>query len=513
MIDPLVFHASKSERAHPDSASLVEPSHRWQVLAVAAVMAASIHFGLSSGPATAQPTPPDNNSTVVYEGHPSALESPSAKQNAPAPEQEIFPGSSTAIPLDDPSRTASPAPNTPTGTAANEVPDLDDVIKEPDTAEGQAEPTQTAAPTKPAPRKQARRPFTVATWSGAYGQAQKAVVVDRFGKTESVEINIIQRRDTSPDELSSDTASPAFDAVEVSAIEADVGCRTGRLVELAQTTEQIIQTDAGKDFLDGSLKPCGIGSFAWSQVIAVNPNAFKKRKPQNLSDVFNVKRFPGKRAFIKQPRFLLESALMADGAAPREVYDLLGTQEGRERALKKLDGVFSNIIWVDDSAAALRALASGKASIAQTFSGKAFFAAARGTPLEIIWDGQIYTMTYWAIPKGSEKRELARKFLSFATEPQQLAAVAQRFPYGPIRKSAVALTKRHQAVGMDLDRFLPTRAENMKSALAANDAWWSEYKLAVTAEFEAWLAKPRVAKALPAKKKKRRKKRRRRNSN
>ena len=30
-----------------------------------------------------------------------------------------------------------------------------------------------------------------------------------------------------------------------------------------------------------------------------------------------------------------------------------------------------------------------------------FFAAARGTSLDIIWDGQIYAITYCAIPKSS----------------------------------------------------------------------------------------------------------------
>jgi putative spermidine/putrescine transport system substrate-binding protein len=115
-------------------------------------------------------------------------------------------------------------------------------------------------------------------------------------------------------------------------------------------------------------------------------------------------------------------------------------------------------------------------------------------PLDIIWDGQIYSMTYWAIPAKSTRQELAREFLRFATEPQQLAAVAQRFPYGPTRTSALALTKRHLTAGLDLDAFLPTAPENLSTALAHDEGWWRDNREMIDTRFAAWLTELKAAK-------------------
>jgi len=98
-------------------------------------------------------------------------------------------------------------------------------------------------------------------------------------------------------------------------------------------------------------------------------------------------------------------------------------------------------------------------------------------------------MTYWAIPAKSPRQELARAFLDFATEPQQLAAVAQRFPYGPTRTSALALTKQHLSAGLDLQAYLPTAPANLKTALSVDEGWWAENSERLEAAFAEWLAK------------------------
>lgn len=342
--------------------------------------------------------------------------------------------------------------------------------------------------------------LTVTTWSGAYGQAQRDVVIERFKAKQSVSVVVVERNGTDPIDLTTASRNALPDAAEFSGEEIDAGCRTGQLVKLEDGgADSIVAPAVATDFLPGSLKPCGIGAFAWSHVLAVNRAAFEKRKPETLSDVFDTKRFPGKRAFIKEPRFLMEVALMADGAKPEEVYELLRSAEGRQRAFAKLDSIRDDILWVSDSKAAMEALASGDAAIAQSFSGRAFFAAARGAPIEIIWDGQIYAMTYWAIPAKSPKQKLARAFLNFAVEPQQLAAVAQRFPYGPTRTSALALTKRHLAAGLDLEAYLPTTPANLKTALSVDDMWWAENKTGLETAFAEWMAKPAVASQAPGK--------------
>lgn len=459
-----LFLSVEKPLAKPGEATIGSPrfAKAWSAK-LCSLFVASLCIGQLPESVCAQPSPPEIVQPPVYEGHPSALKSPTAE----APE----------------------------ASQALEAPAAAEAIAPPEAVQNSTQ--EIAEPDAPA-SSQTARPFTIATWSGAYGQAQKAAVADRFANAQGIEVSTIERGTAAPAELSGEATNASFDAVEVSGPELDKACQSGQLAKLSALEIATDDASTDSDFLEGGLKPCGIGSFAWSQVIAVNPRAFKNGQPATLDDVFNVKRFPGKRAFVKQPRFLMEMALIADGAAPNEVYDLLGGSEGRARAMNKLGEISRHIVWVEDSAAALDALSGGTASIAQTFSGKAFFAAARGTSLDIIWDGQIYAMTYWAIPKASEKPELAAKFVKFATEPQQLAAVAQRFPYGPVRKSALALTKRHLAAGIALDRFLPTNDDNMKTALAVNDAWWDDHLDVVNAEFAAWLSDVEAANKPPA---------------
>ena len=45
----------------------------------------------------------------------------------------------------------------------------------------------------------------------------------------------------------------------------------------------------------------------------------------------------------KQPQGNLEWALLADGVKPEEVYSLLETEAGRERAFAKLDTIKSEV--------------------------------------------------------------------------------------------------------------------------------------------------------------------------
>lgn len=353
-----------------------------------------------------------------------------------------------------------------------------------------------ASPSEPAATEEAEpKTLTVATWSGAYGEAQRDVVIAGFKAARSVAVDVIERKNEEPIDLAAGLDGALPDAAEFSGGEIDAGCKAGQLAKLDDGDSQMIAPAIARDFLPGSLKPCGIGAFAWSHVFAVNPNAFKKGKPESLAEAFDTKRFPGKRAFLKKPDFLMEAALMADGANPEEVYELLASEAGRQRAFAKLDSLGEDIVWFDSAKAAMQALAKGEAAIGQSFSGRAFFSAARGKPVEIIWDGQIYAMTYWAIPSNSPRQALARAFLQFATQPQQLAAVAQRFPYGPTRTSAIALTERHATVGMDLKGFLPTAPGNMENALAADESWWSENRETIEAAFAEWMAKPKVKEA------------------
>ncbi|NBW25913.1 MAG: extracellular solute-binding protein, partial [Betaproteobacteria bacterium] len=92
--------------------------------------------------------------------------------------------------------------------------------------------------------------------------------------------------------------------------------------------------------------------------------------PKTLEDFFNVTKFPGKRGLKKDPSVTLEWALMADGVAVNDVYKVLGTPAGVDRAFKKLDTIKSSIVWWTAGAQPPQLLASGEVVMTHSWHGR-----------------------------------------------------------------------------------------------------------------------------------------------
>jgi putative spermidine/putrescine transport system substrate-binding protein len=79
------------------------------------------------------------------------------------------------------------------------------------------------------------------------------------------------------------------------------------------------------------------------------PDAAKA--PQKVTDIFDTQNFPGKRCFWGfGDEFDLEFALMADGVPSDQVIQMMTTKEGRDRALRKMDTIKDDIVYVNTGA-------------------------------------------------------------------------------------------------------------------------------------------------------------------
>ena len=116
-----------------------------------------------------------------------------------------------------------------------------------------------------------------------------------------------------------------------------------------------------------------------------------------------------------------------------------------------------------------------------------------------MWDGQIYDLDLWAIPKAATNKDEAKRFIAFATEPAQMAAQASLIAYGPMRKSAIALVGKHPSLDIEMKTYLPTAPDNFRKALRFDEAWWNEHGGDLATRFQTWRDQPVVsdAKAAP----------------
>jgi putative spermidine/putrescine transport system substrate-binding protein len=85
-----------------------------------------------------------------------------------------------------------------------------------------------------------------------------------------------------------------------------------------------------------------------------------KEPSQTSATCFDLETFPGKRSLEKRPINNMEWALLCDGVAKEDVYDVLETDEGQDQALAKLDTIKDDVIWWSAGAETPQLLADGE---------------------------------------------------------------------------------------------------------------------------------------------------------
>ena len=332
--------------------------------------------------------------------------------------------------------------------------------------------------------------LNIATWGGAYGQSQEIAFFEPYAKETGTRIATeIYDGTLAKIKAMIEGSSAAIDVADVSAGALSALCKDGLLETIAASSLNAAPSgeSAEQDFFTDSLSSCGIASVAWSMAIAFDRQGFSKAPPSQVANLLDTKRFPGELALPNSPRRTLELALLADGVDPANVYTELATQEGADRVFKALDKIKGEIFWWDSADEAMTWLLEKKAVMAATYSGR-LFRATVGTRQRYaaIWDGQIYDLDLWAIPKSAKNKDGALRFIAFATDPARLATQAQLIAYGPMRKSALALVGKHPVIGVEMLTFLPTAPDNFKKALKFDEGWWETNGAALESRFAAW---------------------------
>ncbi|MBK5199411.1 MAG: extracellular solute-binding protein, partial [Methyloceanibacter sp.] len=255
--------------------------------------------------------------------------------------------------------------------------------------------------------------LNIATWGGAYGQSQEIAYFEPFAKETGTTISTETYDGTLAKIKAMIGGSESeVDVVDVSSAALGSLCSDGLLetIEASSLGAAPGGQSAEEDFYTGGLPSCGVASVAWSTAIAFDRQAFTKSQPGQIADLLDTKRFPGKRALPNGPRYTLELALLADGVDPANVYTELATPAGVDRAFKVLDKIKDNVLWWDNAQDPITWLLEKRVAMAAGYSGRIFRAAVGDRQrLGVIWDGQIYDLDLWAIPKGAKNKDGAKR--------------------------------------------------------------------------------------------------------
>jgi putative spermidine/putrescine transport system substrate-binding protein len=317
--------------------------------------------------------------------------------------------------------------------------------------------------------------LTVVNFGGANGDAQKVAYYQPFEKQTGAKLTAIEYNGELAKIKSMVEAKHVnWDVVEVESGDLGRACDEGLL-------EKLDWSKIGKksDLIPESPQTCGVGFFVWSTALAYNADKLKTA-PTGWSDFWNVSKFPGKRGMRKTSHGNLEFALMADGVPPKDVYKVLATKEGQDRAFKKLDQIKPYIQWWEAGAQPPQFLVAGDVVMATAYNGRIDAAQREGKNLKVVWNGSIYDLDYWAIPKGAPNKALAEQFIAYSLSTKPQAEYARHISYGPVNVGAIKLLDSKTLSN------LPNSPTNGKDAVLLDSSFWNDHGDELEQRFASW---------------------------
>jgi len=195
--------------------------------------------------------------------------------------------------------------------------------------------------------------LTVMSWGGAYGESQVEAYNKPFAAMKGITVNMVDADNpATPIKAMVEAGNVSVDVADVELSDAVRLCDEGLIeeIDVSMLPPGVDGTPAEEDFIDGALTDCAVASIVWSTVYAYDKTKFSGEVPTTIADFFDLEKFPGKRGLRKGAKANLELALMADGVPAAEVYDVLATPEGVDRAFAKLDTIKSQVVWWDAGA-------------------------------------------------------------------------------------------------------------------------------------------------------------------
>ena len=312
------------------------------------------------------------------------------------------------------------------------------------------------------------------TWGGAIMSAERKVFLDSFEKETG--IKVIETPDPSLAKLKTmaETGNAEWDLVQADEKWLPQVVSSGSLWEPLDYS--VLNADGVPDALKNEY---GVGVQTFGITLGYNTNSFEAGKgPASWADLFDLKKFPGKRGMSSSPQYTLEVALMSDGVAKEDLYPL-----DVERALKRLDQIKDDIVWWDKWPQGANLLASGEfvASMTSDASVQKLLAQDPSTPIYQVWNAPgIMTSDFLAIPRGAKHRANAEKLIAWMLDAKRQAEFAKVSRIGPSNAKAM------DELDASIRDQLPTQHLIKNEMVPIGALYWADQVAPLTERFNAW---------------------------
>ena len=190
-----------------------------------------------------------------------------------------------------------------------------------------------------------------AGWGGSWQKAERTFYFDSFEKATGIKVIDVPDVNLTKIKTMVDAGNVEWDVVQALGMWIPQKTSSGELWEPLDYSV-IVADGVPKDLLETR----GVGVATFAQILAYNTNAYPAGKqPTSWVDFWDLKKFPGKRGTLNQPRYSLEMALMAESVPMDKLYPL-----DIDRSLKKWDAIKNDSLFWEQWPQGPSLLASGE---------------------------------------------------------------------------------------------------------------------------------------------------------
>lgn len=317
----------------------------------------------------------------------------------------------------------------------------------------------------------AQQTVVFAGWGGSLQKAQREIYFDSF--TKETGIRVIDAADMNYAKIKAmvDSGDVQWDVVNA----LGMWIKPGEKDNLWEPLDYTVIDKAG--ISDQFAGKYAIGNAQYAACLAYNTKALGKAPaPKTWADFWNVKEFPGRRAFRLYARYLTEAALMADGVPMDKIYPI-----DVDKAFKSLDKIKSNIsVWTRSAEQGVQMLASGEVAFGLATHTRVFDAQKEGLPVAFSWQGGIMTTDNLAVLRGTKNKANAMKLINWMSKAENQARFAEMTAVGPTNENALKL------VSDETKEKLPIVHFQKGELLRFDDNWWADNITTMDEKFLVW---------------------------
>jgi putative spermidine/putrescine transport system substrate-binding protein len=151
-------------------------------------------------------------------------------------------------------------------------------------------------------------------------------------------------------------------------------------------------------------------------------------------------------------RMTLEIALMGDGVAPADVYKVLATPQGQQRAFAALDRLRPHLTFWTGGQQPIELVNSGEVAYAVGFVGRVANGIRAGARYNLRWSTLLYAYDSWAVVRGSANAAQGMRLIEHITSPGPLLELTRLWPINPdVRARNPLMMTNHQAGGLEIN--------------------------------------------------------------